>query len=104
MPPPRSSRRRFLDYRSKLKQRRREKASDAANKSADKSADQSAPIGYDPHGDPKKNKPRTRSFGKLLAEFWGLLKDYRGMLAFALLALGISTLLGLIPLYGTKVV
>ena len=94
MPPPRSSRQRFLDYRSKLKQRSKEKAD---------TADKASP-GFDRHGDPKKNKPRSRPFGRLLAEFWSMLKGHRTTLGFALAALACSTLLGLIPLYGTKVV
>ena len=52
----------------------------------------------------KKSKKRTRSFMRLLAQFWGLLEGHRTALALALLALGISTLLSLIPLYGTKIV
>jgi ATP-binding cassette subfamily B protein/subfamily B ATP-binding cassette protein MsbA len=41
---------------------------------------------------------------KLLSEFWGLLEGHKRALFFALFALGISTLLSLIPLYGTKIV
>ena len=55
-------------------------------------------------GEARKRKPRTRSFGSLLKQFWGLLSGYRRMLALVLIALGISTLLGLVPLYGTKIV
>jgi len=96
MPPPRSSRRRFRDYRSKLKERRNAK---------DDAADKASPVASpEMLGDHKKHKPRTRSFGKLLTEFVKLLRGHLGTLALALLALGISTLLGLIPLYGTKVV
>ncbi len=41
---------------------------------------------------------------KLVAAFWGMLRGHRQALFFALLVLGVSTLLGLVPLYGTKIV
>jgi ATP-binding cassette, subfamily B, bacterial len=58
------------------------------------------------HGtnDERKRKKRTRSFFKLVKQFWALLEGHRRALFFALLALAISTLLSLIPLYGTKIV
>ena len=40
----------------------------------------------------------------MLKEFWGLLYGHRGVLAVVLALLGVSTLLGLAPLYGTKIV
>jgi ATP-binding cassette subfamily B protein/subfamily B ATP-binding cassette protein MsbA len=52
----------------------------------------------------KKNKPRSRSFSQLLRQFWELLQGHRGLLVAALISLAISTSLGLIPLYGTKIV
>ncbi|MDB5329698.1 MAG: putative multidrug export ATP-binding/permease protein [Phycisphaerales bacterium] len=97
--PTRSSRRRYWDYRRKLKQRR--------NKGE---ASGDATIGGHDHGsshgpgDAKKHRPRTRPFTRLLREFWGLLQGFRGTLAAALVALSVSTLLGLVPLYGTKIV
>src|SRR5688572_11433972 len=104
MPPPlRSSRRRYLDYRSELKERRKQRDVKAAEVAAMGAAPAAVPA---PAPDPedRKKKPRTRSFGKLLAQFWGMLRGHRPTLALALVALSISTLLGLIPLYGTKIV
>ena len=92
----RSSRRRFVDYRSKLKLRAKRRGAAAGD----------AKLPAAPHDpvDAKKHRPRSRSFRKLLAEFWGLLDGFRGTLAVVLIALGISTVLGLVPLYGTKIV
>jgi ATP-binding cassette subfamily B protein len=55
-------------------------------------------------GKDRKKKPRSRSFLTLLAEFWGLLRGHRPVLVAVLVLLGVSTLLGLAPLYGTKIV
>ena len=41
---------------------------------------------------------------QLLREFWGLLDGHHRMLAVVLLLVAISTVLGLVPLYGTKIV
>jgi ATP-binding cassette, subfamily B, bacterial len=96
--PTHSSRQRYVDYRGKLKERRKKHDTTSAD----------ATIGGHDHGhgsgDGKKHRPRSRSFPKLLVQFWGLLKGYRGTLAASLIALSISTLLGLVPLYGTKIV
>jgi len=63
------------EYRTKLKERRRRKeAADAV-------------ASYHGNGDKKKDKPRTRPFTRLLAEFWGLLRGFRGMLLTVLIAL-----------------
>jgi ATP-binding cassette subfamily B protein len=93
MPSAKSSRRRYRDYLSKLKLRRRTK--NAAESSH-------APLDH-VAADPKQRR-RSRSFTKLFTEFWGLLEAHRRTLVMALLALAVSTLLGLIPLYGTKIV
>src|SRR5580692_4376768 len=92
MPEPRSSHRRFVEYRVKLKERRRDR---------DKADD-----GASFHSTTERKKPhkRTRSFLRLFVQFWGLLRGHRGMLALALVTLGTSTLLSLVPLYGTKIV
>jgi ATP-binding cassette, subfamily B, bacterial len=106
MPSPlRSSRRRYQEYRRTLKTRDR-KADAAAGHShhGDAPAAAAAPAKPTSPDDRKQNYRRSRSFLRLVKEFWGLLEGHRGMLAVALFALGISTLLGLIPLYGTKIV
>ena len=92
----RSSRRRYREYLTKLKQRRRHDA-DAAG----------AGVVAGPshkHGEGKKHRPRSRSFSRLFAQFWGLLHGHRRTLALMLAAVSLSTLLGLAPLYGTKIV
>src|SRR4051794_36805130 len=101
MPPPslRSSRQRYLRYRQQLQERRRRQEAGAA--AADHTATADAGHGADNR---KNRKPRSRPFFKLLVEFWQLLDGYRQMLLLVLAALGISTLLGLVPLYGTKIV
>ncbi len=47
---------------------------------------------------------RSRSFFQLLREFWGLIRPHRATIYVALATLSVSTLLGLAPLYGTKIV
>jgi len=95
MPAPiHSSSRRYRDYRAKLKERRRDREAAKAD----------AEISLHSTTDRKKAHKRSRSFTRLLAEFWKLLKGHRGMLSLALIALGISTLFSLVPLYGTKIV
>ena len=41
---------------------------------------------------------------QLLGEFWGLIRPHRATIYVALATLSVSTLLGLAPLYGTKIV
>ncbi len=97
MPPtPRASRRRYQDYRQKLKQRRQQRDLSTGD----------AGIQAPSHGpdDSKKRKPRSRSFFRLLMEFLKMLRGFRRILVLTLIALSISTLLGLLPLYGTKIV
>src|SRR5687768_2491571 len=97
--PLRSSRRRYQDYRAKIKKR-------SGRKDDPVSASGGPGHGDAPHmpGDPKPHKPRSRSFGKLFLEFWGQLRGHQGTIAFTLVAATISTLVGLMPLYGTKIV
>jgi ATP-binding cassette subfamily B protein/subfamily B ATP-binding cassette protein MsbA len=90
--PPRASRLRYNLYREKMKR-------DRANRGGDVEKDKSSPRVQD-----RRRRPRSRSFLKLLVEFWGILRGYRALMLLVLAALGISTLLGLIPLYGTKIV
>ena len=92
--PVRASRRRYALYRERVKRERGRKNAAAEIGEASSTDDT----------DRKKKKPRTRSFFSLLKEFWGLLYGHRGVLAIVLLLLGVSTLLGLAPLYGTKIV
>ncbi|HET6250151.1 MAG TPA: ABC transporter ATP-binding protein [Tepidisphaeraceae bacterium] len=92
----RSSRRRYVDYRKKLQERRKSRTEPLGDASIHGSS-------HGAHGD-KKNKKRSRSFLQLLSQFWDLLDGYRQSLALVLLALGVSTILGLVPLYGTKIV
>ena len=89
---PRPSRQRYRDYRNKLRQRRQRGELGIGDASI--------------HGsvDPKKRKPRSRPFLRLLGEFWGMLRGFRSMLVLVLTAVTISTVLGLIPLYGTKII
>jgi ATP-binding cassette subfamily B protein len=53
---------------------------------------------------PKNSRPRSRSFTRLLVKFWGLLVGHRHTVILVLLAATLSTMLGLIPLAGTKIV
>jgi len=90
----RASRQRYNDYRLKQKQRRK-----------DGTASGDASIQGEPlTRDAKNRKPRTRSFFTLLNAFLVMLRGNRGTLGLVLVALAISTALGLIPLYGTKIV
>ena len=97
MPPnPRSSGRRYSEYRQRLKQRRREKKD---------VGDAIVPSSFHGPDSPQRNrKPRARPFFKLFSQFWQLLTGYRALLLFVLLTLSVSTVLGLIPLYGTKII
>lgn len=87
----RSSRARYAAYRQKLRNRKKGSEVDAA-----------IPAGGD--SDDKKRKARTRPFKQLLQEFWSLLSGHRMTLVLLLITLTVSTLLSLLPLYGTKIV
>jgi ATP-binding cassette subfamily B protein/subfamily B ATP-binding cassette protein MsbA len=90
-----SSRRRYEEYRVRSRQRRKEGAGGDAHVPA---------AGHgreDRHG---RRRKRTRSFGALVRQFWGLLRGYRSSLIWIFIALSISTTLALAPLYGTKLV
>jgi len=92
MPSPfRSSRRRYLAYRVKAKKRQKDK--------------QTAGISHTGVlEESKRKRPRSRPFIKLLGQFWKLLEGSRNQLYLLLATLGVSTVIGLIPLYGTKIV
>ncbi len=92
--PYRSSRLRYLEYRRKLK---------AARMDRKKPVDDTI-TGPAEHGHTARHKPRSRSFFKLLRSFLNLMGEFRKTVGFVLAALTVSTLLGLIPLYGTKII
>lgn len=83
-----SSRRRFVEYSSKLKERRAAGEFRVARK----------------HHDTRPLTPRSRAFLELLVDFWGLVRGHRGAISFALATLSVSTLLKLIPPASTKLV
>jgi len=90
----RSSRRRYRAYRERVKTRGNDRLAPG---------DVGASVA-DAHDDARKKRRRSRPFRTLFASFWGLLRGHRHAFVLILLALGISTLLGLAPLYGTKIV
>ena len=96
--PSRSSRERFRQYRREVRERTFDPSS---NSSPPASGYPAAP--RHPHGDRTKHR-RSRSFFQLLREFWGLIRPHRATIYVALATLSVSTLLGLAPLYGTKIV
>jgi ATP-binding cassette subfamily B protein/subfamily B ATP-binding cassette protein MsbA len=87
-----SSRGRYRNYREEIRKR-------PAGKETGKPSD-------DGHGGGRKGKSthRSRSFLQLIKAFWKLLGGHRRTLAATFITLSLSTLLGLIPLYGTKLV
>ena len=90
--PSRSSRERYRQYRREIRARNFDPSSNGSPHSP-----------RPPHGDRPKHH-RSRSFFQLLGQFWGLVRPYRAAIYLALATLSVSTLLGLIPLYGTKIV
>src|SRR5215211_1641352 len=100
--PLRSSRRRYEDYRAKIKKRSGRK-DDPVSASGGPGHGDAAPAPHMP-GDPKPNKPRSRSFGRLFVEFWRQLRGHHSTIALVLVSATISTIFGLMPLYGTKIV
>ncbi|HEX8521771.1 MAG TPA: ABC transporter ATP-binding protein [Tepidisphaeraceae bacterium] len=89
----RSSRRRYGKYREKLAEKRARGEINTASLMSSSSSDSG-----------KKSTKRHRSFSTLFQEFWHLLRGHRAILIAALCTLSVSTLLSLIPLYGTKLV
>jgi ATP-binding cassette subfamily B protein/subfamily B ATP-binding cassette protein MsbA len=85
-------------YRERIRKERGNKSASA--EADDKSRSQSP----SEEGKHRKKKPRSRSFFSLFSHFWGLLHGHRRVLVVVLVLLGVSTLLGLAPLYGTKIV
>ena len=91
--PPRSSRHRYLEFRKK----------DRAKKTKHKRpvrTDGTAPA------DDRDNRTthRARKFSELFGAFWRMVRAYRAMLLLSLVTASVSTLLGIAPLYGTKLV
>src|SRR5688572_33421955 len=93
-----ASRRRFRDYRRRVRERLAKAKAEGAGTEAP-----AAHGAHGPHGE-GKSKRRTRPFFALLRAFLGLLQGHRGTLWLAVGTLTFSTLVGLIPLYGTKLV
>jgi ATP-binding cassette subfamily B protein/subfamily B ATP-binding cassette protein MsbA len=53
---------------------------------------------------PSKSTRRSRGAVELFRLFWGMLREHRPYVLGALATVSVSTLLGLVPLYGTKLV
>lgn len=98
MPSNRSSRRRYEQYRRQIRNRKVGKPDKPAR--VDKSAVPTMTV----ETAAIKSTHRHRSFGRLFREFWGFLRGHHRTMYFALGTLTISTLFGLVPLYGTKLV
>ncbi len=100
--PLRSSRRRYQEYRRRLRDRKKERADEISPSSLSGHGSDSAPHA---HGDEKKkSRKRTRSFLQLLREFWRLAGIHQRVLMLTLAALSFTSLLSLLPLYGTKII
>lgn len=84
-----ASRQRFREYLREVRARRARKRGRGGAETA--AADT-----------PAIQKPQRRGIVRLLAQFWGLLAGNRAALVFALATLSVSTLLKLVPPYGTK--
>ena len=91
--PSRSSRERYRQYRREIRARKFDPSDNGSPHS----------VPRPPHGDRTKHR-RSRSAFQLLREFWGLIRPHRATIYLALATLSVSTILGLAPLYGTKIV
>ncbi len=107
---PRSSRQRYTEYRALLRKRRlalREEKKDGT-RGADGGG--RGTDGVTVEGTAKvrlgvaRSRHRSRSFWILLGKFWGLLRGHRTAATLSLGALTAATLVGLVPVYGTKIV
>src|SRR3954447_16089893 len=101
-----SSRSRYAQYRRQIQERRAHGDGKASSPSP---FDSHAHTGHGQgHGGvrvgERKSTKRTRTFLRLFAEFWKLLREHQATLIAALATLTVSTLLGLIPLYAPKLV
>ncbi|HLL89621.1 MAG TPA: ABC transporter ATP-binding protein [Tepidisphaeraceae bacterium] len=93
---PRSSRGRYTSYRRKI----RETPKDDAKADAAKS-ERPGDVRLGRH---QRSTKRVRSFSALFKAYWGLLRGHRASFAGALGLLAVSVVLGLVPLYGSKLV
>jgi ATP-binding cassette subfamily B protein/subfamily B ATP-binding cassette protein MsbA len=89
----RSSRERYRQYRREIRERKFDPSDNGSPHSPPRSPDTS-----------RAKHRRARNFFQLLGQFWGLIHPHRGAIYLALVTLSVSTLLGLVPLYGTKIV
>ncbi len=97
---PRSSRRRYLDYRAKLKQRRARQQGEISPASLGTHGATSN-VGADSE---EKKKRRSRSALTLFRQFWTLLGEHRLTIIIAMIGASIATMFSVLPLYGTKIV
>ena len=96
-----SSRRRYEQYRHQIRDRHAEARNKPENGSATTAGGN--PAATVQTGEVKSTH-RSRSFMELLKCFWGYLDGHHRTVYWFLFTLSISTVLGLIPLYGTKLV
>ena len=99
-----SSRRRYEAYRKTAR------ALDRASRKKGVTDEQLAEQGRkaDPHAhlamSRRRSSRRSRGFWALLREFWRIMGDQRRRIVAALLVNGLATMLGLLPVYATKIV
>lgn len=93
----RSSRRRYEAYRERVKRRKNDPG-------ATGDVAPVTPVAAAVEHGRSNRRTRTRSFRVLFVQFWSLLRGHRRLFIPILIALSISTLLGLTPMYGTKIV
>jgi ATP-binding cassette, subfamily B, bacterial len=96
---PQASRRRYEQYKTELAARRGKSAVDVLG-----SAHAGSPPPIPVHQSVHRPPTRSRSIWKLLLEFFRLIKGHRLMLVMTLATATVATLIGLAPLYGTKIV
>src|SRR5690606_7400295 len=87
----RSSRQRYQKYRAELESRKPGELSERERRKNEAIR-------------PSRSSRRHRSFWTLLRRFHDLIRGYRRAIGVALAGLGIATLLGLLPIYGTKLI
>ncbi|MCU0879481.1 MAG: ABC transporter ATP-binding protein/permease [Pirellulaceae bacterium] len=90
-----SSGRRYAEYRERLRQRPPEPAAGRGHHGGHRPA---------PRSDDEKPTRRSRSFGQLLVQFFGLLRGHEWAIFFAIATLTVSTLLHLVSPLATKLV